>query len=234
MRQFLRTVCGGLVWLCAGLAQAGPGYYLLTPYATPGETALDLRYWTVKPEGRRATLWPELGLRHGVNSRWTTELFASGIGPTLGQQKLSSWNWQNNLMLTQGQQPYDLALHLQLIHTPGQGRALEWGPVWQTDWGVTQLNLNLMFERRWGRHDDTRVKLQWQALHRLDRGIRLGLQGFSELGDWRHGTATPSHRAGPVLRLGLWDPLELQAAYLWGKVFGARAAMFSAQVLVRF
>jgi hypothetical protein len=59
------------------------------------------------------------------------------------------------------------------------------------------------------------------------------VQGFGErglgadAGSW-------SNRAGPVLR---WNPsqhLQLQAAYLWGKVYGGKADLFSAQVLVSF
>lgn len=217
----------------AGPLRADPGYYLLTPYSQPGLRALDLRYWTVKPPGGPATLWPELGLRWGVNERWTTGLFASFIGERLHEQKLSSWNWQNQVLLTQGQYPVDLALHLQAIHNQGEGNALEWGPVLQGEWGLTQLNFNLLFERNWASNRGVQLKYQWQALHRLGPGRRLGLQGFGELGRWDHWSPRPSHRAGPVLRLGL-PAAELQLAYLWGKTYGRRGDMFSAQLLWPF
>jgi hypothetical protein len=233
----LLQACGLTLLGAAALApapvRADPGYYLLTPYSQPGQAALDLRFWSVKRRGRDTMLWPEIGLRYGVDSRWTTELLASFIGPTLGQQKLSSWNWQNSVLLTQGQYPFDLAVHAQLIHEPGEGNVLELGPLFQTDIGSTQVNVNLVFEHAWS-DDETNLKYQWQLMRRLQPGLRLGVQGFGELGPWDHWSDRASHRAGPVLR---WSPsahLELQAAYLWGKVYGRNAKMFSAQVLVPF
>lgn len=214
-------------------ARADPGYYLLTPYSQPGQVALDLRYWTVDRPGREAMLWPELGLRYGVNSRWTTELLASWIGKSASDQRLSSWNWQNSVLLTQGQYPFDLAVHAQLIHEVDEGNVLELGPLFQTDIGFTQLNANLLFEHVWA-DSVTNLKYQWQLLRRLRPGLRLGVQGFGELGKWDHWSDRQSHRAGPVLRWTPSEHFELQTAYLWGKVNGRRAEMFSAQVLVPF
>ncbi|MET0519632.1 MAG: hypothetical protein ABW005_12475 [Burkholderiaceae bacterium] len=219
---------------CAGGASADPGYYLLTPYSQPGQAALDLRYWSVKAPGEAASLWPEAGLRYGINSRWTSELLLSAIGPSLGAQTLSSINWQNTVLLTQGQYPFDLALHAQLIHRHDDGNAVEYGPLLQTEWGLTQLNLNLVFERDWAAASGTRLKYQWQALRRLQPGLRLGVQGFGELGPWDHGSQRQSHRAGPVLRLALGEKLELQAACLWGRIYGGPGTMVSAQLLLPF
>jgi len=140
---------GRLGLLLLGLAVSGatfadPGYYLTTPYSVPGQAALDLRYWTVKAPGESATLWPELGVRYGFSSRWTSEVLVSFIGDSLGEQNLSSWNWENSYLLTQGQYPFDLAIHAQLIRSPGYGNTLEYGPVLQTDIGSTQVNLDLV------------------------------------------------------------------------------------------
>lgn len=214
---------------CDG-ATADPGYYLLTPYSTPGALTVDLRYWTVKPAGGTAVLWPELGLRYGVTERWSSELFASYIGNSLREQTLSSLNWQNSYLLTDGQQPFDLAVHLQLIRNRGTGHAIEIGPVFQTELGLTQLNLNLVFERSWPSTDGTTLKYQAQALHLVARGVRLGVQAFGELGSLDNGSGRPSHRAGPVLRWHLFNRWNLQAAYLWGKTYGSRGDMFSAQL----
>lgn len=227
-------ICLPALLLLARSAAADPGYYLLTPYSQPGQAALDLRYWSVKPPGEAATLWPEIGLRYGINSRWTSELLVSGIGSSLGGQSLSSINWQNGFLLTQGQYPFDLALHAQLIHNHGAGNALEFGPLLQTEWGRTQLNANLVFEHDWAAANGTRLKYQWQALQRLQPGLRLGVQGFGELGRWDHWSNRQSHRAGPVLRVGVGEKMELQAAYLWGKTYGSRGDMFSAQLLLPF
>jgi hypothetical protein len=200
--------CGAALWV--GAALADPGYYLLRPYDNEGQTLLELRYWTVKPgDGRPATLWPELALAHGFGSRWTTRLLASYIGTEASSFKLSNVSWQNQFMLTQGQVPFDLALHAQLsqVHGYEAGPALEWGPVWQSELGLWQINLNALFEHGYGEDADggTQLKLQWQLQRRLAPGLRLGVQGFSELGNWRNwdARAKQSHRVGPVLRVSL-------------------------------
>jgi len=231
LRHLAGLLCGLLV---SASACADPGYYLVVPYATPGQLALDLRYWTVKPPDSQAVLWPEAGLRYGVNSRWTTGLLASFIGESLRQQRLSSWNWQNDWLLTQGQYDFDLALHTQLIHEAGEGNMLEFGPVYQTELGHVRLNANLIFERALSHADGTQAKYQWQALTRLRPGLRVGVQGFGELGRIGRSEDARSHRAGPVVHLGPWDKIELQAAYLWGEVYGHKAEMFSAQVVYTF
>ena len=231
----LAAACLSLLGLAShGVANADPGYYLLTPYSVPGQAALDLRYWTVKAPGKSAKLWPELGARYGFSSRWTSEVFASFIGDSFSGLTLSSWNWQNGYLLTQGQYPFDLAVHAQWIRNIGHTDALELGPVFQTELGSTQLNANLVFERIGVTGQPTKLKIQWQAMQRLQPGLRLGLQGFGELGPWNHWSDTPSLRAGPVFRLGLWGNTELQAAYLWGKTYGKRGDMFSAQLIVPF
>ena len=215
-------------------AAADPGYYLQLPYAEPGVVSLDLRYWTTKRPGREAVLWPEAGLRWGVNSRWTTGLLASWIGRSLKSQTLSLLNWHNTWLLTQGELPFDLALHGQLIHNTGADTTLALGPLLQTELGRTQLNLNLLFEHDFAKQKGTELKLQWQALHWFAPGVRVGLQGFGEMGRWNHWSSPLSLRSGPVMRLRLGQHLEWQAAYLWGRVGGRHADMFSSQLVLGF
>lgn len=216
-------------------ARADPGNYLLTPYSMNGATALDLRYWSVDSPEYGNTVWPEIGLRHGFTPRWTSEVFASFIGAQLSHQYLSSWNWQNTVLLTEGKQDFDLGLHLQWIKPEGRRALIEAGLLGQTDFGATRVNLNVVFERQNRSGAKTKLKTQWQALHRLSPGLRLGVQGFSEFGPVNHWAEHPSHRVGPVLRIGLFEHrVEFQAAYLWGKTYGERGDMFSAQLLFWF
>lgn len=231
IRRLLSLLIG---LISVGPALADPGYYLLTPYSQAQQWALDLRYWTVKSPREQATLWPELGLRYGFDSRWTSEVLASFIGNSFRDQTLSSLNWQNAYLLTQGQYPFDLAIHTQVIHERGEGNSLELAPVFQTDVGMTQVNVNVVLEHTWPSTDGTQLKYQWQALQRLQPGLRVGLQGFGELGRWDHWSDRQSHRAGPVLHMGLMGKVDLQAAYLWGTTYGSRGDMFSAQLLLPF
>jgi len=228
---------GGL--LAAGLcvaasASADPGYYVMKPYSAPGRLTIDTRFWTVRLDGQQATLWPEVGLRYGIDTRWSSELLASFIGDSLDEQKLSSLNWINTYLLTQGQYPFDLALHTQIIRNHGAGNALEWGALLQTEVGLTQLNLNVVFEHDWPSDAGTQLKYQWQAVHRLRPGLRAGLQGFGEVGQWDHWSENPSHRAGFVVQFDDLRNIQAQAAYLRGKIYGARGDMFSAQVELQF
>ena len=238
--MFRHLLCLIVALACGGPALADPGYYLLTPYGQAGQWTLDARYWTVKAPGEAATLWPELGLRYGVDSRWTTELLASFIGDSLRHQRLSSLNWQNAYLLTHGERAFDLAVHAQLIRENGEATSLEIGPLLQTDIGATQFNANLVFEHSWPSSDGTQLKYQWQLLHRLQPGLRLGLQGFGELGRWDHWAPRDqqSHRAGPalfgVLPIGSGTSLLCQAAILWGSTYARHGDMFSLRAQLAF
>ena len=226
-------------------ALADPGYYVVTAYDNEGVRTLDTRYWTVKSAGSDATLWPEIGLGYGVTSRWYTEIFASFIGDAGSAQKLSSMNWQNEVLLTRGQYPFDLALHASVIRTYGYsaGKTLEIGPVLQTEVGRTQLNANLFFERSWGGDDPqqpTQMKYQWQVRYHWVPLLNVGLQGFGELGAWDDWSARAdqSHRAGPAL-FGTWrladgHALQYQAALLFGSTYGQNSRMFSMRVQYGF
>ena len=97
--------------LCCAAAQADPGYYLASVYENDGAWSVDFMYWSVKQNGAADVVWPEIGVACGVSKRWTTELLASYIGPSISSARLGSLNWQNDLLLRQGQYPVDAALH---------------------------------------------------------------------------------------------------------------------------
>lgn len=228
---------------------ADPGYYVVTPYDNAGLRVVDLRYWSVKRKGRPETIWPEIGFSYGVNSRWTTGLLYSTIGPSNWDIVPSSLVWQNDVLLTQGEWPIDLALHTKVIREAGQGGrvwALEYGPVLQTDLGRTQLNANIFFERSFEPEEGRpiQMKYQWQLRHRWHPLMNFGLQGFGELGRWSHWSENgrQSHRAGPAffgrvdLGQGSGDKQALlyQVAYLLGTVYSQRAGMFTVRLQYQF
>lgn len=216
---------------------ADPGYYLVTAYDNAGQVNIDYRCWTVKAHRSPEVIWPEIGVGYGVTSRWYTGLLASAIGSDQFATRLSSLNWQNDYLLTQGQYLVDVALHTLLIRNRGRnaGTVLEFGPVLQTDVGRVQLNGNLVFERGLGNGPpgDTQLKYQWQVKYRFNEGLHAGLQGFGELGRWNDWAAhgAQSHRAGPMvsgsLPLGKGHAFKYEAAYLMGSVYGRNGNMFS-------
>lgn len=235
--MFRHSMLASALLMAMSPAMADPGYYVVTPYDNQGVRTIDVRYWTVQRHGGREIQWPEIGFAYGVNSRWTTELFMSYIGSSRMAMRPSTLNWQNDWLLTQGEWPIDVALHLQYIRdeSPEGGHAVEWGPVLQTDVGRTQLNANLFFERGYGpaMASPTQMKYQWQVRHRWMPGLHLGAQGFGELGPWTQWSpaSEQSHRAGPAL-FSTWHVAEgqvikLQAAYLLGKTYGRDGHMFT-------
>ena len=231
--------------LAAAGAAADPGYYVVTPYDNEGLRIIDLRYWTVKPDGGTEVVWPEFGFFYGVNSRWTTGILLSYIGSADMATRLSTVNLQNDVLLTQGELPFDLALHLLLTSNriDTDERSVEFGPVFQTDIDRTQLNFNVFFEHSYGSSytpNVTYLKYQWQIRQRWIPQLNFGLQGFGELGPWDDWSpqSQQSHRVGPALfstfRLGGHQAIKVQGAYLFGKTYGQRGTELSLRAVYEF
>ncbi len=242
MKRTIALAAASLAFWCAPVA-ADPGYYVVTVYDDPGVRTADFRYWTVKSPGSAEVIWPEVGLGWNVNGRWYTEILASYVGSSEFATRLSTLNWQNDVLLTQGQYPFDLALHTLLVR-PQQaprGTAFEVGPVFQTDVGRTQVNVNVFFERGFGAlgGEPTQLKYQWQLRHRWRPWLHFGVQGFGELGPWDHWSPRDeqSHRIGPALFGALpvgGGSLAWQVAYLTGSTYGQHGNMFSMRVKYDF
>ena len=229
--------------LCGTPAVADPGYYVVTVYSDPGVRTVDFRYWDVRQPGEPIITWPELGLGWNVNGRWYTEVLASYIRSSEYGTNLSTLNWQNDFLLTQGQYAFDLALHTLLVKAKSAwgANAFEFGPVFQTEIDRTQLNANLIFERSFGANatEPTQLKYQWQVRQRWRPWLHFGAQGFGELGPWDHWSArdAQSHRLGPALfgtvPLGE-QTLSWQAAYLIGSTYAQNGKMFTMRVKFEF
>jgi hypothetical protein len=240
----LRLVVALLASSGCSAAFADPGYYVVTVYDNSGQGNIDLRYWTVRHPNTPQVIWPELGVGYGVNSRWYTELFASFIGSSQMATRLSTWNWQNDVLLTQGEWPLDVAVHTNVARVADSDGSyiVEIGPVLQTDVGRTQLNGNVFFERghsgAWPQQ--TQMKYQWQVRYRWRPPLHFGLQGFGELGPWDHWAPRDeqSHRVGPVvfgnLPIGDGQAFVGQAAYLFGSIYGRNGQMLSVRVQYTF
>lgn len=238
----LRALLAAAFAAMCGPALALPGYYVVTVYDDPGVRTVDFRYWSIKPRGRDAIYWPEIGIGWNVNGRWYTEVLASYVGADRFATHIDTFDWQNDYLLTQGQYPVDVAIHTLLVAPQGgySAHAFEFGPALQTDLGRTQVNLNLVFEKGLGAQaaDPTQLKYQWQLRHRWQSWLHFGAQGFGEVGPWDRWLArdAQSHRAGPALfgKIPGVAPLAWQAAYLLGKTQGQRGAMFTARVKYDF
>jgi hypothetical protein len=241
MNRLVARAC--LLAMACGAAHADPGYYVVTVYDNPGVRTLDFRYWTFRPSGGPTFYWPEVGFGWNVTGRWYSELLVSYIGGGGYPTTLSTWNWQNDVLLTQGQYPFDLAIHT-LYTRPkdaSNGATFEIGPALQTELWRTQFNFNVFFDHGLGAQsaNPTEMKYQWQVRQHWLPQLNVGAQGFGELGPWDHWLPADqqSHRAGPAIfghaNVGSGD-LGWQAAWLFGKVYGRQGDMFTMRVKYEF
>jgi hypothetical protein len=226
------------------LALADTGYYLVSTYDVAGQTSIDYKYWNAHYNGRTVAS-PEIGIGYGVTSRWYTEVYAQWIRVGDGASRWISTEWQNDYMLTQGQYPFDLALHTKVekARDSGDGYALEWGPVLQTEIGRTQFNANLFFQRDYrvedGAYRATELTYQLQVKHNWKPWFQPGVQAFGEVGKWNDWLPyrQQSHRAGPAV-FGHRDigkqELKYEFAYLIGRNSARAAKSFSMRAQLIF
>jgi hypothetical protein len=232
-----------LIVLAALLPQfacAETGYYLVSTYDVEGQKSVDFKYWNADYNNRPNVSSPEIGFGYGVTSRWYTELSAVWIRVHGRLDKLSGLEWQNDYMLTQGQYPFDLALHTQVSRSDSRPHSygVEIGPVLQTEIVRTQFNFNVFFQHEF--HNDepgeTELAYQWQIKQRWKSWLQPGVQGFGEVGKWNDWLPRnkQSHRAGPAVfgsrDVGPNQELKYEAAWLVGRNSGRTARSFTMRV----
>jgi hypothetical protein len=232
-----------LIVLAALLPQfacAETGYYLVSTYDVEGQKSVDFKYWNADYNNRPNVSSPEIGFGYGVTSRWYTELSAVWIRVHGRLDKLSGLEWQNDYMLTQGQYPFDLALHTQVSRSDSRPHSygVEIGPVLQTEIVRTQFNFNVFFQHEF--HNDepgeTELAYQWQIKQRWKSWLQPGVQGFGEVGKWNDWLprSKQSHRAGPAVfgsrDVGPNQELKYEAAWLVGRNSGRTARSFTMRV----
>lgn len=253
MQQFIAFV---LLLACAALpALASPGYYLVSAYDKAGEATIDFKFWSFKSPEYPAVFAPEIGFGYGVTSRWYTELTLSWLDLADSGTRSDGLLWQNDYLLTQGQYPFDLALHTNIKkYYDGAPRAasayfgnahsyeLEFGPVLQTELGRTQFNANMFFTRSYRTTvaSPMQAVYQWQIKHRWRPAFAFGLQGFGELGKWDHWAprSEQSHRIGPAIFSSLpmagGRAMTIEAAFLTGSLYAEHGQTFTMRAQYAF
>lgn len=225
-------------------ACAGTGYYLVSTYDVEGQKSIDFKYWNADYKRSASVSSPELGFGYGVTSRWYTEVSAVWLRLHGRSDRLAEIEWQNDYMLTQGQYPFDLALHTTIGRSDARGAngahsySTEIGPVLQTEVWRTQFNFNVFLQRdyRTGEPEQTQLVYQWQVKQRWKSWLQPGIQGFGEVGKWNDWLPEKqrSHRLGPAVfgsrDMGAGQQLKYEAAWLVGRNSARTAKSFTMRV----
>lgn len=187
-------------------AIAGPADYVYVPSVTKGEREIDFKAGGVNKNGERHETDSSLGFGYGVTDTWFTEFYgkykrANGTGTAF-----DAFEWENKFQLTQqGQYPIDVGFitEIERPRDRSEGYEVKFGPLFQTEFGKTQLNLNVLLQRNYRAAESNPLKLgyQWQAKYRWMPELELGAQGFGDVGQWNHlaPRSEQSHLLGPAV-----------------------------------
>ncbi len=240
--------CAVAALLVAPPARANPADYIYMPTVEYGERELDVKYGTSTPKpGNLGAQGMSVGVGYGAKEHWFTEIYLKQ--ERIGNQSANIAEWENKFQLTEtGEYPVGFGLITELeaplsANAPWEATV---GPLLQTEFGKVQLNGNVLFQRAFGRPDETGVPYttnlgyQWQGKYRWTQQLEYGLQGIGGMGKWNNwGTqSSQSHMAGPAVMgrvlLGGRNALQYNAGWLLGVSRNAPRNTFRMQVEYEF
>ncbi len=233
---------------CNQLVYANPADYVYTPAVEYGEREIDFKFGSnTSQTGTGTSSGASLGFGYGATEYWFTEVYLKQ--ERSGNTDINLAEWENKFQLTDtGEYPVDVGLITELEAPLGANGpwAFKFGPLFQTEFGKIQLNGNLLFERSFGKADEsgfpysTNFRYQWQAKYRWRQTLELGVQGFGDLGKWNdwNTRAEQDHRIGPGVfgkfALGNRQAIKYNAAWLLGTGNAAPDHTFRMQVEYEF
>lgn len=208
-------------------ATAGPADYVYTPAVEYGEREIDFKAGTITPSGDPRESAASLGFGYGATEYWFTELYVKYKRENSNSNgtAFDAFEWENKLQLTEpGQYLVDIGFITEIERPQDrtEGYEVKFGPLFQKEFGKTQLNLNLLFERNYRAAESNPMRLgyQWQAKYRWKQELEFGAQGFGDVGKWNHFAprAEQSHLLGPAvfgkIAVGEHHAIRYNAAYL--------------------
>lgn len=225
---------------------AGPADYVYTPIVEYGEKEIDFKYGTAKDEEGVREHQSMLGLGLGVTEYWFTEVYLNREKE--GNEGLTYAEWENKFQFTEtGKYWVDIGFITEIEAPLSDGSEpyeLKVGPLFQTESGKIQYNVNLLFERKFGGDDDeehiTEMGYQWQVKYRWKPEFEFGAQGMGEMGEWNHweNSDQQNHRLGPAIfgkfDLGNHRKIKYNAAMLYGLTDAAPDQTFRMQAEYEF
>jgi hypothetical protein len=211
--------------LTAAPAYAGPADYVFVPNVVKGEREIDFKMGSKNTTDEPRSSAASLGFGYGATDYWFTEIYAKYKRENGNPNGFDAFEWENKFQLTEtGKYPVDVGFITEIERPKdrSEGYEVKFGPLFQTEFGKTQLNANILFQRNYRAETANTMKLQyqWQAKYRLMPQFEFGAQGFGELGNWNKiaDRADQSHLLGPAVfgrySLGNGHALAYNAAYL--------------------
>lgn len=243
--KFVSRLSAIATLLACQSAFAGPADYVHTPNVEQGEREIDVKYGHWQKSGERPRTDSSIGLGYGVNSWWFTEVYVKGIKANGQPTTFDATEWENKFQLTEtGRYPVDVGFLLE-IERPrdrAEGWEVKYGPLFQTEFGKVQLNVNLLFEKKYRSEtpSDTELEYQWQAKYRWLTAFEFGMQGFGAVGKWNDWAPENerSNRMGPAvfgkIPLGGRQAIKYNAAWLIGTSSAAPQRNFRVQMEYEF
>jgi hypothetical protein len=204
------------------------------------EREIDFKYGSQAAVGEPDMQATSLGFGYGAKPWWFTEFYAKYKHEN-GRTFFDAFEWENKFQLTEtGKYAVDLGwiVELERPQDRDEGYELKLGPLLQKDFGLLQLNANVLLQRIFDSRnsDATELGYQWQAKYRWRPELELGAQGFGEVGDWLHWapSAQQNHRWGPAIfgkfALAGRQAIRYNAALLLGLTNGSPDRTFRLQV----
>lgn len=225
-------------------AFAGPADYVFMPAVTYGEREIDFKYGAASKKDEPSQQAASLGFGYGATEWWFTEFYVKGEREG-AQNRFDALEWENKFQLTEtGKYPIDVGfiMEFELPHNRSEGNEFRFGPLFQTEVDLVQINFNPLLTNisRAVDGNGTYFGYQWQVKYRWQQALEFGAQGFGDMGRWDHlaPTSEQSHRMGPALfgkyNLSGKQAIVWNAALLFGLTAGSPDYNFRTQVEYEF
>lgn len=235
--------------ICQTAHAVNPSDYIYTPIVEQGEREIDFKLGTTKPRAESRESESSLGFGYGATSYWFTEFYVKYKRENTdgrGQATFfDAFEWENKFQLTpQGQYFVDLGFITEIERPDDrrEGYEVRFGPLIQKEFGQTQLNFNLLFERNYRAEESNPLRLlyQWQAKYRLSKEFEFGAQALGEFGNINHflPKSEQTHVLGPAIfgkiPLGGRNAITYNAAFLVNIADSVHSRTFRTQIEYEF
>lgn len=170
----------------------------------------------------------KLGAGYGFSNIWSSELSAEyDKAANSSTVTVQAYEWENMLRLTApGRDWADWAMILEYSYSVDRAEqdAVQVEPIMQKRFQDHILTVNLSFDRNPSENDTNHWQLgyAWQYLWRGNPAFRFALEGYGQVGDYNHWSATPaqSHQIGPAVVGKIHNGDDSDMNYRLGIYFG--------------